>query len=72
MRVALGVLLALWGAFFALFSRRIARGQYPQGRVAAEEAPAGGAGPHRYTTALNLVAGAAIAVCGILVAVSVL
>jgi hypothetical protein len=72
MHVALGVLLALWGAFFVLFSRRMARGQYPRARIAAEEAPAGGAGPHRYTIAFNLAVGAALAVCGVLVAASVL
>ncbi|MYS21005.1 hypothetical protein GA0115240_12444 [Streptomyces sp. DvalAA-14] len=69
MRMTLGVLLALWGAFFVLFSRRVARGQYPRTRLAATEAPAGGAGPHRMTTAFTAGVGAALAVCGILLAV---
>lgn len=69
MRVTLGVLLALWGVFFVLFSGRLARGQYPQSRIAAAEAPAGGAGPHRGTRALNVLIGTALAVCGVLLAV---
>jgi hypothetical protein len=69
MRTILGVLLALWGAFFVLYSRRVARGQYPRGRLAASEAPGGGAGPHRGTTAFNAVVGCALAACGILLAV---
>jgi hypothetical protein len=71
MRVTLGVLLALWGVFLLLFSRRVARGQYPKGRVAAAEAPHGGAGPHRLTTAFNAVVGALLTVCGVLVAAGV-
>ncbi|MFC4035594.1 hypothetical protein ACFO3J_29615 [Streptomyces polygonati] len=69
MRTTLGVLLALWGAFFVLFSGRVARGQYPRGRLAATEAHGGGAGPHRMTTVFNAVVGATLAVCGILLAV---
>lgn len=41
MRTTLGVLLALWGVFFVLFSGRVARGQYPRGRLAATDAPPG-------------------------------
>lgn len=69
MRTTLGVVLALWGAFFILFSGRVARGQYPRTRLAAQEAPAGGAGPHRRTTAFNVLVGAVLTVCGVLVAV---
>jgi hypothetical protein len=69
MRTTFGVVLALWGLFFVVFSRRVARGQYPHSRVAAQEAPGGGAGPHRRTTALNVLAGAAMTVCGVLLAV---
>ncbi|WP_405578569.1 hypothetical protein [Streptomyces sp. NBC_01190] len=69
MRTTLGVLLALWGVFFVLFSGRVARGQYPRGRLAATDAPAGGAGPHRTTTALNAALGCALTVCGVLLAV---
>ena len=71
MRVTLGVLLALWGVFLVLFSGRMARGQYPRGRVAAAEAPGGGAGPHRLTTAFNALVGGVLTVCGVLVAVGV-
>lgn len=71
MRVTLGVLLALWGVFFVLFSGRVARAQYPRGRPAVTEAPDGGAGPHRLTTAFNAVVGGALIVCGTLVAVGV-
>lgn len=69
MRTGFGVLLALWGVFFVVFSRRFARGQYPRGPVASREAAAGGVGPRRGTTALNVLAGAALAVCGVLLAV---
>ncbi|WP_329129761.1 hypothetical protein OG552_04445 [Streptomyces sp. NBC_01476] len=69
MRTTLGVVLALWGVFFVLFSGRVARGQYPRGRVAATEAPAGGAGPHRATTAFNAVVGCVLTACGIALAV---
>jgi hypothetical protein len=72
MRTTLGVLLALWGAFLVLYSGRMARGQYPRTRLAAREAPAGGAGPHRYTTAFNALVGAALTACGVLVAVGVI
>lgn len=68
MRTALGVTIALWGAFFVVFSRRIARGQYPRSRIAAEEAPHGGAGPHRGTTAVNAALGTAVLVAGVLLA----
>jgi hypothetical protein len=69
MRTTLGVLLALWGAFFVVFSGRVARGQHPRSRPAATGAPAGGAGPHRMTTAFNAVVGSVLTVCGILLAV---
>jgi hypothetical protein len=71
MHVALGVLLALWGAFFVLFSRRMARGQHPRGRFAAR-LPSGGAGPHPLTTAMNAAIGAALVVCGALLGLGVL
>ncbi|WNI14469.1 hypothetical protein [Actinacidiphila sp. ITFR-21] len=69
MRMIMGVVLALWGAFFVLFSGRVAKGQYPRGRLAATEAPGGGAGPHRMTTAFNVVIGAGLTVCGVLLAI---
>ena len=69
MRTALGVLFALWGVFFVLFSGRVARGQYPASRLAARDSRSGGAGPHRRTTAFNALVGTALTVCGILVAV---
>lgn len=69
MRTTLGVLLARWGVFFVLFSGRVARAQYPRTRLAAHEAPSGGAGPHRFTTLFNALMGIALTVCGVLVAV---
>ncbi len=71
MRTMLGVVLALWGVFFVLFSGRVARAQYPRTRIAAREAQDGGAGPHRRTTAFNVLVGAALTACGVLVAVGV-
>lgn len=63
MRTGFGVLLALWGAFFVVFGRRVAHGQYTHGRGTA------GPGPHRVTTTLNMVAGIALTACGVLLAV---
>lgn len=72
MHVTLGVLLALWGGFLVLFSRRIARGQHSWHEPGAGSRRAAETGTHRYTTVLNAVVGIAIFVCGVLVALRVM